>query len=126
MNDRWKVPLAVLSVVGLAAAVVVVLLVHTLPAAAQDSCSGVQVTPGDDLDAIVNGDPRDRATTFCVNAHSDGTTATYNISATLLLRDGDRLLGQTGETVTIDAKEHWYAGITASASLHTWIDKTAV
>jgi len=99
MKDRWKVPLAVLSVAGLTAAVVV-LLVHTLPAAAQDSCSGVQVTPGADLDAIVNGDPRDRATTFCLNAHSDGTTATYNISATLLLRDGDRLIGQMGETVT--------------------------
>jgi hypothetical protein len=79
---------------------VVVLLVHTLPAAAQDSCSGVQVNPGDDLDAIVNGDPRDRATTFCVNAQLDGTTETYNISETLRLKDGDRLIGQTGETVT--------------------------
>jgi len=100
MKDRWKVPLAVLSVAGLTAIMVVVLLVHTLPAAAQDSCSGVQVNPGDDLDAIVNGDPRDTATTFCVNAHSDGTTATYNVSETLRLRDGDRLIGQAGETVT--------------------------
>jgi hypothetical protein len=71
-----------------------VLLVHTLPAAGQDLCSDVQVNPGDDLDAIVNGDPRDRATTFCVNA------ATYNISETLRLKDGDRLIGQTGEIVT--------------------------
>jgi hypothetical protein len=100
MKDRWKVPLAVLTVAGLTAAVVVVLLIHTLPAAAQDSCSGVPVNPGDDLDAIVNGDPRDRATTFCVNAHSDGTTATFNISESLRLKDGDRLIGQTGETVT--------------------------
>jgi hypothetical protein len=100
MKDRWKVPSAVLSVAGLTAAVVVVLLVHTLPAAAQESCSGVQVNPGDDLDAIVNGDPRATATTFCVNAHSDGTTATYNISEALRLKDGDRLIGQTGETVT--------------------------
>jgi len=94
MKDSWKVPLAVLSVAGLMATMVVVLLVHTLPAAAQESCSDVQVNPGDDLDAIVNVDPRDRATTFCINA------ATYNISETLLLKDGDRLIGQTGETVT--------------------------
>src|ERR687897_246655 len=94
MKDGWKVPLAMLSVASLTATVVVVLLVHTLPAAGQDSCSGVQVNPGDDLDAIVNGDPRDRATTFCINA------ATYNISETLRLNDGDRLIGQTGEIVT--------------------------
>src|ERR687894_1248838 len=85
MKDRWKVPLAVLSVAGLTATVVVVLLVHTLPAAAQESCSGVQVNPGDDLDAIVNGDPRATATTFCVNANPDGTTATFYISETLRL-----------------------------------------
>jgi hypothetical protein len=94
MKEGLKVPLAVLSVAGLTATMVVVLLVHTLPAAGQDSCSGVQVNPGDDLDAIVNGDPRDRATTFCVNA------ATYTISETLRLRDGDRLIGQTGTTET--------------------------
>src|SRR5829696_6791951 len=83
MKDRWKVPLGVLSVAGLtASALVAVLLVHTLPVAAQDSCSGVQVNPGDDLDAIVNSDPRERATTFCVNA------ATYYISETLRLNDG--------------------------------------
>ena len=99
MKDRWKLPLAVLSVAGLTATMMVVLLVHILPAAAQDVCSGVQVNPGNNLDAIVNTDPRDTATTFCVNAHSDGTTATYNISETLRLRDGDRLIGQTGTTV---------------------------
>src|SRR5215211_447312 len=101
MNDRCKTPLALLSVAALAATMLVVLLVHTLPAAAQeDSCQGVQVNPGDDLAAIVNADPRDRATTFCLNAHPDGTTATYNISETLRPKDGDRLIGQTGETVT--------------------------
>src|SRR5215208_203720 len=99
MKDSWKVPLALLPVAGLIATMVVVLMVHILPAAAQDSCSGVQVNPANDLDAIVNADPRDTATTFCVNANSDGTTATYNISETLRLRDGDRLIGQTGETV---------------------------
>lgn len=100
MKDRWKVPLAVLSVAGLTATMVVVLLVHTLPAAAQGSCSGVQVNPGDDLDALVNADPRGTATTFCLNAQSDGTTATYNISETLRLKDGDSLIGQTGTTET--------------------------
>ena len=100
MKDRWKVPLAVLSVAGLTATMVVVLLLHILPASAQDSCSGVQVNPGDELHAIVNGDPRDTATTFCLNAYSDGTSATYNISETLRLKDGDRLIGQTGEIVT--------------------------
>ena len=100
MREMWKVALAVLSVAGLMATMVVVLLVHTLPAGALDSCSGVRVNPGDDLDAIVNTDPRDRATTFCVDAHSDGSTATYNVSETLRLKDGDRLIGQTGETVT--------------------------
>ena len=100
MKDRWKVPLAVLSVAGLTATMVVVLLVATLPAAAQDSCTGKQINPGEDLDAIVNSDLRGAATTFCVNANPDGTTATYYVSETLLLRDGDRLIGQTGTTET--------------------------
>ena len=100
MRNIRKVPLAVLSVAGLTAIMVVVVLVHTLPVAALDLCTGVQVDPGQDLDAIVNTDPRDKATTFCLNAHSEDTTATYNISETLLLRDGDRLIGQTGEIVT--------------------------
>jgi hypothetical protein len=99
MKDRWMVPLAVLSVASLTATMVVVLLAHILPAAAQDSCSGFPVNPTDDLDQIVNTDSRDSATTFCLNAHSDGTTATYTVSETLRLRDGDRLIGQTGETV---------------------------
>jgi len=100
MNDRWNVPLDVLSVAGLTAAMVIVLLIHTLPAAGQDSCSGVQVNPGDDLDAIVNPDPRSRATTFCLKANPDGTAATYNVSETLRLKDGDRLIGEQGTTKT--------------------------
>src|SRR5215216_3876936 len=83
MKDRWKAPLAVLSVAGLTATMVVVLLVHTLPASAQDSCSGVQVNPGDDLDAIVNGDPPTSATTFCIHA------GTYLIDQVVVPRDGD-------------------------------------
>ena len=92
--------MAVLSVAGLTALMMAVLLGHTLPAGAQDLCVGVQVNPGDDLDAIVNSDPRDGATTFCVDAQPDGATATYNISETLLLKDGDRLIGQTGTIQT--------------------------
>jgi hypothetical protein len=100
MKDGLKVPLAALSVAALTAVMAIMLLVATLPAAAQDSCTGKQINPGEDLDAIVNSDPRATAATFCVNAHSDGTTATYNISEALRLKDGDRLIGQTGETVT--------------------------
>jgi hypothetical protein len=100
MKASGKVLLAVLSVAGLTSTMVVVLMVHIFPAVAQDSCSGVQVNPGEDLDAIVNSDPRGSVTTFCVNAHLDGTTATYNISETLRLKDGDSLIGQTGEIVT--------------------------
>jgi hypothetical protein len=94
-KDTWKELSAALST----AAVALVLLVYA-PAAALGSCSGMQVRPGDDLDSIVNSDPRDRATTFCLNANSDGTTVTYNISQTLRPKDGDKLIGQTGETVT--------------------------
>jgi hypothetical protein len=100
MKDGLKVPLAALSVAALTAVMAVMLLVATLPAAAQDSCTGKQINPGEDLDAIVNSDPRGAATTFCVNANPDGTTATYYVSETLLLRDGDRLIGQTGTTET--------------------------
>src|SRR5215203_5228300 len=95
MKDRWKVPLVVLSVAGLTATMLVVLLVYILPAAAQDSCLGVQVNPGDDLDAIVNGDPATRATTFCIHASLSGTT--YPINNMIMLKAGDRLLGEPGE-----------------------------
>ena len=99
MKDRWKVPLAVLPVAGLTATMVVVLLVNVLPVAAQDSCS-IQVNPGADLDEVVNGDSRNTATTFCVNAQHDRTPATYNVSETLRLNDGDKLIGQMGTTET--------------------------
>jgi len=113
MRDGWKVPLAALAVAGfLAAAVVVVVLIYISPAEAQDTCSGVQVKPGDeltppdDLDAIVNGDPRDRATTFCLNAYPDGATATYHVSETLRLKDGDKLVGEQGEIVSRGPAEY--------------------
>jgi hypothetical protein len=96
MKDRWKVPLAVLSVAGLTAVMVVVLLVHIFPAAAaHDSCSGVQVNPSDDLDAIVNSDPPTSATTFCIHA------GTYFIDQVVVPRDGDALVGEPGTSTVI-------------------------
>ncbi len=74
-----------------------VLVWHTPPAEAH-SCSGVQINPGQDLDAIVNNDPSTRATTFCVHAPSSG--ATYTINQTLNLRSGDKLLGEPGQVIT--------------------------
>ena len=62
------------------------------------SCTGVQIRPGDDLDAIVNRDPGDRATTFCVHAASSGTT--YTVNNMVRLNAGDKLLGQPGQVVT--------------------------
>jgi hypothetical protein len=85
---------------GLIACVVitVVMLGHTPPAGATHSCSGVHINPGNDLDAIVNRDPADRATTFCLHAPSSG--ATYYINNTVQLRSGDKLLGQPGQVIT--------------------------
>ena len=106
MKYRWKVLLAALSLAGLTATVAMVVLLQTVPAAAEDSCTGEPIYPVDkeghptDLDAIVNSDPRDSATTFCLNENPDGTTATYDISQTLFLKDGDRLIGEQGATET--------------------------
>jgi hypothetical protein len=75
-----------------------VLLGHTPPAEAAYSCSGVHIRPGNDLDAIVNRDPVDKATTFCIHAPSSG--ATYYINNTVQLRSGDKLLGQPGRVIT--------------------------
>jgi hypothetical protein len=55
------------------------------------ACNGTQVAPGDDLDAIVNGDPSGTATTFCLAA------GTHVISSTLQLRSGDSLIGSVGQ-----------------------------
>jgi hypothetical protein len=83
--------LAVLPVAGMIAAVMVVMLVQA-PAVAThpQGCSGVQINPGNDLDAIVNADSSTRATTFCVHA------GTYTISQPLQLRNGDKLVGEQG------------------------------
>ena len=57
-------------------AVVMLVVGYTPPAEANHSCSGVHINPGNDLDAIVNSDPVDKATTFCVHAPSSGTRST--------------------------------------------------
>ena len=79
-------------------AAVMLIVGHTPPAGATHSCSGVDINPGDDLDAIVNNDPAETATTFCVHAPSSG--ATYTIDHTVELGSGDKLLGQPGRVVT--------------------------
>jgi hypothetical protein len=50
---------------------------------------------GDDLDAIINGDPSGTATTFCVDA------GTYTVSTEARLRAGDKLKGQPGTTTNV-------------------------
>jgi hypothetical protein len=87
------------------AAVVGALVVLMAGFAAQDAgaaeeppCSGVHINAGDDLDAIVNSDPGSKATTFCVHASSLGTT--YPINNTLLVRTGDKIVGDPGQVMT--------------------------
>ena len=93
-----RVAAGVLAGVIACAAIAALALVLTTPAGAAFSCSGKQIYPGNDLDAIVNSDPRDRATTFCVHAPSSG--ATYTINNSVILRSGDRLVGQPGQVIT--------------------------
>lgn len=95
----WRVfAIVVGSIVALGIAAAVILIGHQPSSAATFTCSGVHVYPGNDLDAIVNRDPSDKATTFCVHAPSSG--ATYSINNTLQLRAGDKLLGQPGQVIT--------------------------
>jgi hypothetical protein len=58
--------------------------------AATWGCTGNDITPGEDIDAEINKDPSDRATTFCVSA------GTYKVSAPAILKAGDKLIGQPG------------------------------
>lgn len=96
---RPHVVAAAVSASVIAAVVVAaVLLLGYTAEAATTACSGVHIKPGQDLDAIVNRDPGDRATTFCVHAASSGTT--YNINNSVILRSGDKLIGDTGQVVT--------------------------
>ena len=99
--DRPRRFLAIISAGAIACAIiaaVAVALWDAPPAGATHACSGVQIQPGDDLDAIVNSDPAETATTFCV--HAPTTNTTYTIDHTVILMSGDKLLGQPGRVIT--------------------------
>jgi hypothetical protein len=54
------------------------------------------ITPGEDLDAIINNDASGTSTTFCVRA------GTYQVSAPAILKAGDKLKGQPGTWTYVD------------------------
>ena len=93
--NRSALAVALATVAAMAA---LTLLVRAATAQTTFPCTGVHIKPGNDLDAIVNNDPGDKATTFCVHASSSGTT--YTINNTVQLRRGDRLVGQPGQVIT--------------------------
>ena len=100
INRPWRA-IAIISAGIIACAImaaVAVALWHAPPAEEPYSCSGVHIKPGDDLDAIVNNDPAEKATAFCVFAASSGTI--YTVDHAVELRSGDKLLGQPGRMVT--------------------------
>jgi hypothetical protein len=97
--NRPRRTIAIISAGAIACAVIAaVALWDAPPAGATHVCSGVHIQPGDDLDAIVNNDPAETATTFCLHASSSGTT--YSIDHPVKLGSGDKLLGQPGRVVT--------------------------
>ena len=55
------------------------------------NCTGTDIWPGDDIDAIINNDKADRATTFCVHA------GTYKVSEVARLKAGDKLEAEPGK-----------------------------
>ena len=60
------------------------------------NCTGNQITPSEDLDAIINNDDPRKGTTFCVRA------GTYQISSPARLRTGDKLDAQPGSFTKVD------------------------
>jgi Thrombospondin type 3 repeat len=60
------------------------------------NCTGNQITPGEDLDAIINNDASGTATRFCVHA------GTYRVSAPAILKAGDKLDGEPGTKTYVD------------------------
>jgi hypothetical protein len=64
--------------------------------AATWSCTGNQITSGEDIDAIINGDASGAATRFCVYA------GTYNVSAPAILKAGDKLDAEPGTKTNVD------------------------
>jgi len=84
---------ALAGALGATAAIIVLAAFALAGGASAAQCEGKQVTPSQDLDQVVNSDPADAATTFCVQGNVNGTPATYNLSHTLILRNGDKLIG---------------------------------
>jgi hypothetical protein len=84
---------ALAGALGATAAIIVLAAFALAGGASAAQCEGKQVTPSQDLDRVVNSDPADAATTFCVQGNVNGTPATYNLSHTLILRNGDKLIG---------------------------------
>jgi hypothetical protein len=76
------------------AALVLIALGSEVGMAQSTTCSGKTVTVGQDLDAIVNADPQNTATTFCL------ASGEYPIDNTLLLHQGDKILGPEGRIIT--------------------------
>jgi Thrombospondin type 3 repeat len=60
------------------------------------NCTANQITPGEDLDAIINNDSSGAATRFCVHA------GTYQVSAQATLKAGDKLEGEPENKTYID------------------------
>jgi hypothetical protein len=96
--ERAIAPVLASAIVCAVIDAVMLVVGYTPPAEANHSCSGVHINPGNDLDAIVNSDPSTKATTFCVHAPSSG--ATYTINNSVILRSGDKLIGQPGQIIT--------------------------
>jgi hypothetical protein len=64
--------------------------------AATWTCTGNHITPGEDIDNIINNDASGTATRFCIHA------GTYQVSAPAILKAGDKLDAQWGTTTTVD------------------------
>jgi hypothetical protein len=64
--------------------------------AATWTCTGNHITPGEDIDNIINNDASGTATRFCIHA------GTYKVSAPAILKAGDKLDAQWGTTTTVD------------------------
>jgi hypothetical protein len=96
--NRSALAVALAAVAVLAALATLALLERAATAQTTFPCTGVHIKPGNDLDAIVNNDPGDKATTFCVHASSSGTT--YTVNNIVRLNAGDKLIGQPGQVIT--------------------------
>jgi hypothetical protein len=64
--------------------------------AATWTCTGNHITPGEDIDSIINNDASGTATRFCVHA------GTYQVSAPAILKAGDKLDAEWGTTTNVD------------------------